>query len=65
MSTHLPPNKDKDKEEDDEDDLILLINSSKFDIGRATEVGGHEPYESQPGREGVGGVQGGSPVSPW
>ena len=27
------------KEEDDEDDLTLLINSAKFDIGRATEVG--------------------------
>ena len=37
MSTHPPPN--KDKEEDDEDDLTLLINSAKFDIGRATEVG--------------------------
>ena len=39
MSTHPPPNKDKDKEEDDEDDVTLLINSAKFDIGRATEVG--------------------------
>ena len=39
MSAHPPPNKDKDKEEDEEDDLILLINSAKFDIGRATEVG--------------------------
>ena len=39
MSTHAPPDKDKDKEEDDEDDLTLLINSAKFDIGRATEVG--------------------------
>ena len=39
MSTHPPPNKDKDKEEDEEDDLTLLINSAKFDIGRATEVG--------------------------
>ena len=39
MSTHPPPNKDKDKEEDNEDDLELLINSAKFDIGRATEVG--------------------------
>ena len=39
MSTHPPHNKDKEKEEDDEDDLTLLINSSKFDIGRATEVG--------------------------
>ena len=28
-------------------------------------VGGHEPYEAQPGTEGVGVVQGGSPVSPW
>ena len=37
MSTHPPPN--KDKEEDDEDDLTLLINSDKFDIGRATDVG--------------------------
>ena len=35
ISTHPPPNKDKDKEEDDEDDVKLLINSAKFDIGRA------------------------------
>ena len=40
MSAHPPPNKDKYKEEDDEDDLTLLINSAKFDISRATEVGG-------------------------
>ena len=39
MSTHPPPNKDKDKEEDDKDDLTLFINSAKFDIGRAKEVG--------------------------
>ena len=39
MSTHPPHNKYKDKEEYDEDDLTLLINSSKLDIGRATEVG--------------------------
>ena len=39
MSTHPRPNKDKDKEEDDEDDLKYLINSAKFDIGRATDVG--------------------------
>ena len=65
MYTHQPPYKDKEKEEDDEDDLTLLINSSKFDISRATKVGGNEPYEAQPGREGIGGVQGGSPVSPW
>ena len=39
MSTHPPPDKDKDKEEDDEDDMTLLINASKFDIGRVTEVG--------------------------
>ena len=39
MSTHPPPNKDKEKEGDDEDDLKLLINSAKFDIGRMTEVG--------------------------
>ena len=39
MSTHPPLNKYKDKEEDDEDDLTLLINSAKFYIGRATEVG--------------------------
>ena len=38
MSAPPPPNKDKDKEEGDEDDLTLLINSAKFDIGRATEV---------------------------
>ena len=38
MSTHPPPNKDKDKEEDDKDDLTLFINSAKLDIGRATEV---------------------------
>ena len=34
---HPPP--EKDKEEDDKDDLTLLINSTKFDIGRVTEVG--------------------------
>ena len=34
-----PPDMDKDKEEDDEDDVTLLINSAKFNIGRATEVG--------------------------
>ena len=39
MSTHPPPDKDKDKEEDEKDDLTLLINSSKFDIVRAAEVG--------------------------
>ena len=39
MSIHPPPNKDKEKEEDDEDDLTLMINSAKFNIGRATEVG--------------------------
>ena len=49
MSAHPPPENDKDKdkdkdnykdkEEDDEDDLMLLINSSKFDINRVTEVG--------------------------
>ena len=39
MSTHPPPDKDKDKEEDDRYDLTLLTNSSKFDIGRVTEVG--------------------------
>ena len=39
MSTHPPPEKDKDKEEYDKDDLTLFINSDKFDIGRVTEVG--------------------------
>ena len=39
LLNYPPPNKDKDKEEDDEDDVTLLINSAKFDIGRATEVG--------------------------
>ena len=43
MYTHPTPDKDKDKdkykEEDNGDDLTLLINSSKFDIGRVTEVG--------------------------
>ena len=39
MSTHCPPDKDKEKEEDDEGDLALLINLVNFDIGRVTEVG--------------------------
>ena len=38
-TTIADKDEDKDKEEDDEDDLTLLINSAKFDIGRATEVG--------------------------
>ena len=39
MSIHPPSDKDKYKEEGDKDELKLLINSAKFDIGRATEVG--------------------------
>ena len=40
VHVHPPtPDKDKDKEENDEDDLMLLINSANFDIGRVTEVG--------------------------
>ena len=40
MSTHPPPEKDKekDKKEDDEDDLTLLTNFANFDIGRVIEV---------------------------
>ena len=53
--------------------LIKLINhvrsssssSSLYFSLSGGAVVGHEPYEAQPGREGVGGVQGGSPVSPW
>ena len=44
--------------------LILVILFLVLVLVRGS-VGGHEPYEAQPGTEGVDVVQGGSPVSPW
>ena len=66
QTTHLRhPTNVKVGQIDQQRQIILIILFLVLVLVRGGGGGVHEPHEAQPDTEGVGGVQGGSPVSPW